>query len=388
MLNIGFEATEKILLYYPTIDIPSKSWIMQGIMYWDKIGSIVPNSYDEHLPPNLRYSERLQPLYDAKLFRPFNPEDLWRLDDWRGDAFEDFKTELLETLDSDGFQEKLSRKRNFDAPIHPEKLFTEPVYTEKINDILRYELGQRNLIDESKSGKYIYFERNAALVYMAVLAKHLANIDNQLTVPSTDLLEYERLNFKAESANDTNNPCLRIEFKDLLRVPSADVELERVIDFRLKHTDELITFRKEVLDKFQDEIKKCTERREIQDKTINFKNQVQKGVTDLNKLLNEAKFQTVTGTLKSILKPEHIKTVLGTGVAAAGGGAATGSIEIAALTGIAGLVIGAGIEITDYFVSRKNLKQEKLRSNAYSYLYLAQRELQSKSNLVSLNLPQ
>lgn len=43
----GFMAEQKILLYYPTIDIPSPGWIRQGLMYWDKIGSILPDSYDE-----------------------------------------------------------------------------------------------------------------------------------------------------------------------------------------------------------------------------------------------------------------------------------------------------------------------------------------------------
>src|SRR5262249_24793220 len=102
----GFEATEKILLYYPTIDIPSPGWIRQGLMYWDKIGSIVPNSYDENHPPNVRYSYQIQPLYDAKLFRAFNPTDLLAKG-WRNKVGESFKKEVLATLDSNEFAQKI-----------------------------------------------------------------------------------------------------------------------------------------------------------------------------------------------------------------------------------------------------------------------------------------
>ena len=70
-------------------------------MYWDKIGSIVPNSYDDHLPRELRYSDDIQPLYDAGLFRHFNPADLFDYG-WQQHAAAAFRTELLEALDLQG----------------------------------------------------------------------------------------------------------------------------------------------------------------------------------------------------------------------------------------------------------------------------------------------
>ena len=129
---------------------------------------------------------------------------------------------------------------------------------------------------------------------MAVLAKYLADIDNQYTVPSTDLRDYERLNFKAAQKEQDSIPCLRVEFRDVLHVPSDDVDIKKVIEFRLKHSQELLNFRYQVLDKFEDEIKKCGERREIKDKTVRFRSQVDRGVRDLALLLKGAKFQTVT----------------------------------------------------------------------------------------------
>ena len=374
----GFEATEKILLYYPTIDIPSPSWIRQGLMYWDKIGSIVPDSYDAHLPRDLRYSDQLQPLYNAKLFHPYNPSDLFNKG-WEQNAFGEFRAELLKILDSEDFQKKLSA---LESP----KFDTE-LYPEKINDSLYQDLLDRKLIAERKNydDKFIYFEKNTSLVYMAILAKYLANIDKEFTIPSTDLREYERLNLKGESESELNkdNPFIRIEFKDLLRVPADDVEIERVIEFRQKHNDKLLNFRQQILDKFEDEIKKCTEKKEVQDKTIRFKSQIERGVSELNQLLVTGRFQTVRGTLKTILKPQNITTGLALGgIATAAGGVLPGVV--------AGLAGGAIIEIYDYLVSSNTTRTDKLRTNAYSYLYLAESELKpkpkDKSGLISLNL--
>lgn len=383
-LDSGFSATEKVLLYYPTIEIPSPGWIRQGLMYWDKIGSIVPQSYDEHFPPPLRYSDQIQPLYDAKLFRPFNPEDLFNWG-WQQNAVDAFQAELLQILDSDEFTKKLHDEFTQKPP--EKRKYKAEVYVEKVNESLYQELLQRHLVSPKRDGQFIYFEENTALVYMAVLAKYLADLDHQYTVPSTDLRDYERLNFKAAPEDENKIPAIRVEFRDVLRVPADGVEIERVIEFRLKHADKLLNFRQQVLDKFENEIKKCGERREIKAKTAEFRTQVDRGIRDLDLLMKGAKFQTVTGTMKALFKPQHLtplatKAMGGAIAAGSGAGAATGSAEIAALAGIIGLAGGAVVELFDFFISRKNAKREKLSASAYSYLYLAEQEfgkLEAKS---------
>jgi hypothetical protein len=378
MQNDVFNATEKVLLYYPTIDIPSLSWIRQGLLYWDKIGSIVPQSYVRGSPRNSRYSEQIQPIYDAGLFRPYDPENLIRVDMSQGNLLQSFKREVLKTLRSRDFKRPQKRKNIFDTPLYPEKIFDTPLYSEKVFGSLHKELVDKYA--EKRDDGFFYFEKNTAFVYMTILAKYLADIDDQFTVPSTDDRSFERVNFKATEKDDYSNPCLRIEFRNILRVPADDVKIERVIDFRQKHNDKLLNFRRQVLDKFEDEIKKSTERREIQDKTIRFKSQIESGVRELNQVLGEARFQTFTGTLKSIIKPQHLTAALAVGTATT---VATG---VAPIGVIAGLASGAAVEVYDYFVSRKNAKRDRLRANAYSYLYLAEKEFESKTDLISLNL--
>lgn len=227
-----------------------------------------------------------------------------------------------------------------------------------------------NLVSERR-GNLVYFEEKAALVDMAVLAKYLADNDTHYTISSTDLVEYEQFNFQAEQKEKAIIPCLRVEFRDILRVPSDDVDIRRIIDFRLKRNSELLSFRHQVLDKFQDDLQKAGDKNEIKDETIRFKGQVEKGIRDLDLLLKEAKFQTVTGTLKTIFKPEHVTTALTTATVA---GVATGLPLTTLICSIAGLASGVSVEILDFFVSRKNTKREKLAANSYSYLYSAERE--------------
>lgn len=374
-LDSGFAATEKVLLYYPTIDIPSPRWVRQGLMYWDKIASIVPNAYDEHLPPNLRYSDQIQPLYDAKLFRPFDPSDLFNKG-WMQGVPDAFKAELLQTLDSDEFIKSLPDEFTQKRP--EKRNYTAEVYAEKVNEALYQELLNRHLVSPKRDNEFIYFEENTSLVYMAVLAKYLADLDFQYTVPSTDLINYRRLNFKAAPTEEDRIPAIRAEFHDLLRVPADDVQIERVLEFRLKHAPALLNFRQEVLDKFEEEIKKCGEKGEIKNKTVTFRNQIEKGIHDLELLMKDATFETVTGTMEAIFTSENINEIfkrsVGGAAAGATAGAASGSAEAAAIGGLVGLVGGAAIKLLSFFVSGKNAKREKLAASAYSYLYLAQKE--------------
>jgi len=68
----------KTALYYPQMVIPNKQWIRQALLYWDDIGSIVPEAiWNEH-PYFEIDDEETNRLYEAKLYRPFFPEQLRR----------------------------------------------------------------------------------------------------------------------------------------------------------------------------------------------------------------------------------------------------------------------------------------------------------------------
>ena len=56
----------RTILYYPEIQIPtSGTWIRKALLYWDKIGAIVPRSYDDQMDAKMleRYSPEIEHLY-------------------------------------------------------------------------------------------------------------------------------------------------------------------------------------------------------------------------------------------------------------------------------------------------------------------------------------
>src|ERR1043166_3245112 len=58
------------ILYYPTIDVPTDDWLRQALLYWDEVGSIVPEQWeaDHHYRDDIRY------LRDEGEYRAFRPE--------------------------------------------------------------------------------------------------------------------------------------------------------------------------------------------------------------------------------------------------------------------------------------------------------------------------
>jgi len=80
---------KQTILYYPTISVPSSRWLRQAILYWDEIGSIVPQRYDEtELIP---YTLDVQFLKDEGEFRSFRTDLIYRRQ-WSN--VHDFENEL------------------------------------------------------------------------------------------------------------------------------------------------------------------------------------------------------------------------------------------------------------------------------------------------------
>jgi hypothetical protein len=60
------------LLYFPYISVPDDAWFTRVLLYWDKVGSIVPAPYAE-APAAL--SSYMQQLLRAELVSPVIPEE-------------------------------------------------------------------------------------------------------------------------------------------------------------------------------------------------------------------------------------------------------------------------------------------------------------------------
>lgn len=59
------------LLYYPYINVPRTDWTLRTLLYYDNIGSIVPQEY--FYDPEHNYDEFMLELVRNQLVTPINP---------------------------------------------------------------------------------------------------------------------------------------------------------------------------------------------------------------------------------------------------------------------------------------------------------------------------
>ncbi|MEI9909664.1 MAG: hypothetical protein WDO71_08285 [Bacteroidota bacterium] len=93
----------RTILYYPTIDIPSNSWLRHALLYWDEVSSIIPNTIniEEELSRDIHF------ILMKDNLKPARPEDLIN----REGGFEilrKFETEFTTIVQSDQYKRLLA----------------------------------------------------------------------------------------------------------------------------------------------------------------------------------------------------------------------------------------------------------------------------------------
>ncbi|PKN92920.1 MAG: hypothetical protein CVU44_12885 [Chloroflexi bacterium HGW-Chloroflexi-6] len=332
----------RAILYYPTISIRNPSWIRQVILYWDQIGSIIPRELDGFT----RQSEDIRILRRFEIFRTYHPEDSVRHCD-------ELSKEFLALVKTAKFQ--LAVKQT------PGRINRFRVYHTKISKPLAEDLieGGYAILD----GAWLYLERSYALLYMSLLAKYLADDDqNSLTTPGTDFKAYLDLNFSSDDEGNTRSG-LSFTLNNVLPMPRQDVSIEKIIEFKSKRHLELLNFRQVVYD-YQDRLKQVQEKTEALDLIDRFVSQIKIEVTQLDRLFTDAKMPVILGAVENVLKVETPTIIAGL--------ATIGTIPFP--LAIAGAVIAGSISLRKYQLDVRNENRKRLAENSYSYLYQAQQE--------------
>jgi hypothetical protein len=353
------KTVKRTILYYPTIRIPSDTWIKQALLYWDQIGSIVPQTWEGR--PVIPLSQEIDYLKSEEAFRPFDPDSLLNRDDTWG-SLQELEDEFRSITSSAEFVRIVpSLKRQISSHVHIKKVGHELFY----NFLEPQGLARR---DESNPDWYV-FEDNCALLYMSLLAKYLSDIDIQSTFPGTDHKGYESLLFRT-SSRQKGFACLDTRFSNVLPVPRNDVSLQDILAFKRRRQSELLHFR-ETLDEFEKALSQCAQAGEVKSVATNFQGKIMKGVADLSELLKDSGISTVLGSLKTIISVKS-PTLIAT--AAVAGGYATKVAEVPIEWAAAGLGVMGLIEIGSYFVDRINERRATMRNSPFSYLYHARKE--------------
>jgi len=228
---------QRVILYYPKVLINPGPWLKQALLYWDTVGSIVPTELDGRIVN----SPWIRELQDEGAFMPFRPEGVFVRNPNLGTALIE---EFREKVNSQQFQPY--RNVGIGQAQHFE------IYSEKIPGQLTAWLEGEEFVQRIDERRW-RFERHMGLLYMALLAKYMADVSQFTTIPGSDYGLYKDLLFKSYS-QENSDLGLSIRMRDILPTPRQDVTIAEILRFRRLRHDELLAFRQEI-DQFQLELK-------------------------------------------------------------------------------------------------------------------------------------
>jgi hypothetical protein len=349
---------ERTLLYYPTIVIRNDQWIRQSILYWDSIGSIVP----EGLEGKLHQSYDIEILQREGLFRVYQPDDYVQHNERLAIEFEAIIQDKY--LLNSKLPKRLPEPRplgNFEKPIR-NWLFEKKMYYQLAEKLIQKSLAKRD-------GSKLYMNSQLVMIYMSLLAKHMANDDlERMVTPGTDFPANVNLIYPDLSDAKHRHPthahaeltgALRFSLHNVLPVPVGNTQIVDLLRFKSKYRDELLNFRN-VIDEYQGKIKHAPAE-ELRELNARFVEKIQFEVSMLAKILHTARIPFTLGTLVNLfaiamtvipaLPPQYQFSVP-----------------------IAGASIAGVLSLTKYVLDARNRQMERLTQNQYSYLYHAQQE--------------
>jgi hypothetical protein len=336
------------ILYYPKIAIPDGAWLRQALLYWDRIGSIIPREFD-------RAGHDLQDLHilhELNVYRSYNPED-FIVGDQRLRI--EFEQEFIHISKKPSFWRRLPppEARRFDSPIHIAKI---------TDDLSEYVQSKGLAILRDRYDSWYQFERSAAWLYVSLLAKYMADSAEETTIPGTDFGLFKDFIFQTEKRNFSAS-CFELTLQDILPVPSQDTPLEKILEFKAKRKDELISFR-EVIWGIQDELKNSQEISEIRNIVSRHSDLLNTRVTELSETMYEEKLQLWRGSLETLIKTDSIPSL----------SLVFDPFQIPIEYKLAGLGVMGVISVSNYLLDHRNERRKLLRENCFSYLYHAKQE--------------
>lgn len=355
---------ERKILYYPTILVPS-SWLKWAVLYWDKVSSIVPESWEDNPVLGNRqdrdcYNAMNYLWREEGLFEPTRPGFSHEK------GFENIRVtmraheKLIDELEMFLKDPKFMSSINKDWKRYPMHRIHQDKLSRRALDVLR-KLG---LVERDKQDSNWFFaEEKVSLLYMALLAKNLADLDIDYTVSSTNRPEYEAMVFEP---NDEKNgfASLRTKLLDVLPAPKDNVSLKKIVKFRKEKRTELLDFR-EVLDAFQREISCAKSQAEVKQMLLQYKERIEKETAKLKSSMKHSKIKTVFSMLSSLIdikSPTLLETI----------GFPLANVPLL----ISGPIIAgtATIQIGCAWIDKRNEQTAKNRESPFSYLYHAERK--------------
>lgn len=223
------------LLYFPYINLPKTDWTVRTLLYYEKVGSVVP--MDFFYEPERNYDAFMLEMVREELVVPINPMDKlehpWQLN-----------KPFLYFIQSDGYN--INRRRDAfnlvnQEPVNQLKFMqrTARVSSQKFDGDLMYNLKELGLAKHKKQNWYAV-EKITANYLMAYLASVLAGKLEML--PTTDktftidfLRQFRKVTIKVSSKRDE-------VLKELIPMPT-DINLSKLQKFKERNSENLNRFK-------------------------------------------------------------------------------------------------------------------------------------------------
>ena len=333
---------QRIVLYYPTIAILNQTWIKQMLLYWDGIGSIVPEGLDEIV----NQSDEIKHLEDAGLFFKFRPSAYVEHND-------KLTSEFIGIYESDVFEKVFT---TIEEP--PIQIFRGKLPLGLINYF-----SDKNLVFPSVNESWIGLNRRAGLLFMSLLAKYLADSNDytgRIVVPGTDNKLIADMILKNKRTSK-GIPGLEFSLQNILPVPREEVEINAILKFKESRHHELLIFRNKIL-KFQDSLQLGVDSmNQLNDLLARFSDELSSEVWKLTKLMEGEKLSTELRTTTNYIKiPKSVINAL--------------SNPITAPINIGGEIAEGHLNLRSIKLDYDNAKFKNLAVSSYSYIYHATKE--------------
>jgi hypothetical protein len=288
---------ERKVLYYPYIAIPDE-WLKNAILYWDKVSSIEPDL--AHAARRLdKWFEKRAYLSENGLFEPIMPENVVYSE--RGDKL---ATEFIQIIKNEDISVKRLWHINSVMEVYEGK-FSQEV----IDFLLDKRLAKRRARAFPNS---YWVERKTSLIYLALLAKHLAENDRDFTTTSTDLPDYESIVYRPHNPETGFNSYSMI-LSNILPTPREDVPLSKIVKFKKDFGDNIYQLRTFIRD-VQKEVVKAQEESEVKEVLVSSKENLEMEINQLNRELNKSNIDTFYSSVRATLNISVPKVIIALGI--------------------------------------------------------------------------
>jgi hypothetical protein len=356
----------RTILYYPTIVIPDGLWLRQALLYFDNVGSIVPDELSwgwRH--GGSQMPEHMKMLEGEGEYKQFVPRRDLIFHNTR-----DLQSEILDVVKS----KSLAQHQPQGFPPTYTKIYTSKIWYWLLSALNKTDL----ILPESPSDGFCRMvESTTANFILGVVATAIAERANEgsvedwaegrepvTVVTGTDLRRHETLIWKTRNPSN-GDPVVEATFLGLLPTPPPDVDLAKIIAFKQTHRDQLLQFRVE-MDRLADELAKSEHPAHT---AVVWRERLERELGALAKSMQESGWEAVWTSIKAMFDLQQLGAVKTLAALGIGAGVTTGAISVPVAG--AGLAVAGSIQLTSSVIEHRRRKHDALSKSPFSFLMSA-----------------